>query len=194
MNKGKPISKQIKSFNFMMKGISKSTNPDTEEPITPVIPYSKNPQRAVYGSFIDYNSGKTMEGQQYWKQMDELFYNYKNHPESKFEGNIGILERRDLVVRSTLYIGKESNNLEESTVFGVQENVSTLYLDEKAKRMKKQDMEEFILHLSPKEARIYRISERRLRDWQKSIENKIRFDISKKNLNKLYKSKRIYQT
>jgi hypothetical protein len=86
--------------------------------------------------------------------------------------------------------GKESNNLDESMVFGVQENDSTLYLDDKAKRMKKQDMEEFILHLSPKIARIYRISERRLRDWQKCIENKIPFDISKKNLKKLYRIKK----
>jgi hypothetical protein len=92
MNKGKPISKQIKPFNFMLVGISNSTNPETEEPIKPVIQYSKNPQRAVYGYFIDYNSGKTIEGRQHWKQMDELFYNYKNHPESKFEGDIGILE------------------------------------------------------------------------------------------------------
>lgn len=76
-------------------------------------------------------------------------------------------------------------------VFGVQENDSILYLDEKAKRIKKQDMEEFILHLSPKDARIYRISERRLRDWQKRIEDRTPFDISKRNLKKLSRIKRI---
>jgi hypothetical protein len=90
-----------------------------------------------------------------------------------------------------VYIGKESNNLDESMVFGVQENDSILYLDEKAKRIKKQDMEEFILHLSPKDARIYRISERRLRDWQKRIEDRTPFDISKRNLKKLSRIKRI---
>lgn len=52
MNRGKPISKQIKPFNFMLVGISNSINPDTEEPIKPVIPYSNNSQRAVYGSLL----------------------------------------------------------------------------------------------------------------------------------------------
>jgi hypothetical protein len=87
--------------------------------------------------------------------------------------------------------GKESNNLDESQVFGVQENDYTIYLDDKTKRMKRQDMEEFILHLSPKDARIYRISERTLRDWKKHIEDKIPFPISPRNLKKLFRIKRI---
>ena len=191
MNEGKPNSKLIKPFNFMLVGISNSTNPDTEEPIKPIVPYSKNPQSAVYRSFIDYNSGKIMEGQQYWKPMDEIFHNYMNHPESKFEGNIGILERRDLFAKSTVLTGKESNNLDESEVFGVQEKNYTLYLDDKAKLMNKQDMEEFILHLSPKVAHIHMIPDRTLRYWQKCIEGKIPFPISPRNLKKLFRIKRI---
>ncbi len=92
--------------------------------------------------------------------------------------------------RSPLYIGKESNNLDESQVFGVQENDYSIYLDDKAKLEKKQDMDEFIMHLSPKVAHDYGIPERTLRDWQKHIEDKIPFNISKKNLNKLYRIKR----
>jgi hypothetical protein len=122
--------------------------------------------------------------------MDEIFHNYKNHPESKLEGNIGELERRDLGVRSTMYIGKESNNLDESMVFGVQEKVYTLYLDDKAKGLKKRDMEEFIEHLSTKDARNYGISERRLRGWQKHIEEKTPYFISQRNLKKLFRIKR----
>ena len=132
-----------------------------------------------------------MEGQQYWKPMDEIVHNYKNHPESKFEGNIGILERRDLFAKSTVLTGKESNNLDESQVFGVQENDYTIYLDDKAKLMKKKDMEEFILQLSPKVARNHRISDRTLRYWQQCIEGKIPFPISPRNLKKLYRIMRI---
>lgn len=51
MNEGKPISKQIKPFNFMLVGISNSTNPDTEEPIIPIVPYSKDPQSVVLWIF-----------------------------------------------------------------------------------------------------------------------------------------------
>lgn len=191
MNEGKSISKQIKPFNFMLVGISNLTNPDTEEPIKPVVPYSKNPQTVIYGSFIDYNSGKIMEGQQYWKPMDEIFHNYKNHPESKFGGDIGILERRNLFAKSTMLTGKESNNLDESMVFGIQDSDYTIYLDDKTKLMKKRELEELILHLSPKVARIYRISERRLRGWRKCIEDKTPYFISQRNLKKLFRIKRI---
>jgi hypothetical protein len=86
-----------------------------------------------------------------------------------------------------LYIGKESNNQDESQVFGVQENDYSIYLDDKAKLMKKRELEELILHLSSKIALNYRISERRLRGWRKCIENNIPFVISQRNLNKLYR-------
>ena len=131
-----------------------------------------------------------MEGQQYWKPMDEIFHNYKNHPESKFKGDIGILERRDLFAKSTVLTGKESNNLDESQVFGVQESDYTLYHDDKAKLLKKRELEELILHLSPKVARNYRIDERRLRDWKKHIEDKTPYIISNRNLRKLFRIKR----
>ncbi len=50
---------------------------------------------------------------------------------------IGILERRDLFAKSTVLTGKESNNLDESQVFGVQENDYTIYLNDKTKLLKK---------------------------------------------------------
>ena len=102
-----------------------------------------------------------------------------------------ILERGDLFAESTVLTGKESNNLDESQVFGVQENDYTKYLDDKTKRMKKQDMEEFILQLSSKVARNHRVSDRTLRYWQKCIEGKILFPISTRNSKKLYRIMRI---
>ncbi len=104
---------------------------------------------------------------------------------------IGILERRDLFAKSTVLTGKESNNLDESQVFGVQENDYTIYLDDKTKLLKKRELEELILHLSPKVAHNYRIDERRLRGWQKHIEDKTPYIISKRNLKKLSRIKRI---
>lgn len=60
-----------------------------------------------------------MQGIQYWKSMDDVFWDYYNHTESKFDGDTGILERKYIQVGEIIHIGKESNKLEESNVFGV---------------------------------------------------------------------------
>ena len=53
--------------------------------------------------------------------MDTIFSEYLDHKESKFEGNLRVLERRHLNICSISNLGKESNNLEESELFGVKD-------------------------------------------------------------------------
>lgn len=57
---------------------------------------------------------------QYWKPFVNVFWDYVNHPEAKFDGDIGVLKRKHVVVGSVVHIGKESNNLEQAGVLGVQ--------------------------------------------------------------------------
>lgn len=97
----------------------------------------------------------------------------------------------NIVYTYPIHTWKESNNLDESMVLGVQEGDYIIYLDDKAKRMKKRELEELILNLSSKVARIYRLSERRLRDWQKHVEDRTPYFISQKNLKKLSRIKKI---
>ena len=125
-NKDKPLEKQIKPFNFMLVGVSNFEGKDGLT-VKPLVPYTKNHQGIVYGDFIDYQSGKVMNGIEYWKPMHTVFWDYLNHPESKFDGNTGKLERKHLHVRTIMHIGKESDNLDVANVMGVQDGAYTVY-------------------------------------------------------------------
>lgn len=166
INRGKPIEKQIKPFNFILVGVSNQTDENTLKPIVPVSPYRENHQRIVYKEFIDYNTGKTLNGVEYWKTLDTVFWEYKNHPESKFDGNIGKLERKYLGIDSIIHIGKETNNLEESEVIGVQRDNYQIYQDKETQDKK---LKEMIMNLKPKTAKRYGISKRQLYRWKKKI-------------------------
>ncbi len=45
-----------------------------------------------YELFIDYETGEMKQGSQYFKQLSRTIIEYANHPESKFDGDIGIFE------------------------------------------------------------------------------------------------------
>jgi hypothetical protein len=76
--------------------------------------------------FIDYK--KDIEYKKdteiYWKPLDEVFEDYVSHSESKLDGDIGKLQRKHIVIDKSCirYIGKESNELEEAEVVGVDED------------------------------------------------------------------------
>ncbi len=107
-NKGRTYDKQIKPFNFFLIGIG------NDKDIKPITPFSREPQEAVHKPFIDYKSGKILQGIKYWKRLGDVLVSYINHKESKMDGSIGILERRHLNVSDFVYIGKEVSNLERT--------------------------------------------------------------------------------
>ncbi|WP_292471175.1 DNA polymerase domain-containing protein, partial [Methanolobus sp.] len=104
VNEGKEFSKQIKPFNFMDVGVGTKVNENGEK-VKPVAPFNKNPQVAVEKPFIDYNTGDIFQGREYWKPLSDVFVEYIDHPEAKFEGNVGILQRRHLKPKGCVYIG-----------------------------------------------------------------------------------------
>jgi hypothetical protein len=57
-----------------------------------------------------------MIGEKYWKPLDQVFSDYFNHPESKFDGNSGIHRRKHQSADRIIYIGKEANKIEETNV------------------------------------------------------------------------------
>ena len=64
------------------------------------------------------------------KSIENVFFNYLTHPESKFRGKIGVLERRHIKVKGVVNIGKESNRLDETSVLGVFTDAYMIYNDE----------------------------------------------------------------
>lgn len=75
---------------------------------------------------------------------------YAAHPEHKFEGDIGLLERRHIHADGILYIGKEANNIDEEEL---ELQRAQTFVDEET-------IKQQILALTPKEAREYGIKHR----------------------------------
>ncbi len=138
-NKDKPLSKQIKPFNFTLVGFC------TDKDIKPLSAFTKESQSVVHKPFIDYKSGKVRQGIQHWKSFVDTLFDYLDHPESKFENGTesGIMQRRQMNGGEIRFIGKEANNIEEQTLEVTRPNE---YTQDKLLRAK-------ILKMSYKEAR-----------------------------------------
>ena len=91
----------------------------------------RNPAKdAVHDYFLDYNdktNEKKLRGKEYWKSFWDTFEEYLRHKESKFDGDSGILERKQVVVTDIKHIGKESDSLTEP--FGLDEYSYEFYDD-----------------------------------------------------------------
>jgi len=95
------------------------------EPIVPLTPFVRPYDQALYQGFVDANTGKiyTEYLQMYWKELDDTIRDYVNYPESKFENGrqCGTMRRHHITVDSITHIGKESNELEETEILGLNE-------------------------------------------------------------------------
>ena len=128
-----------------------------------------------YMEFLDYKTGKTypnsdsLEPQYYWKTLEFALGDYIDHKESKLEGDSGVLKRRHLTINrdSIRYIGKESNELEESEIVGVSKENTVEYVNHQKK------IREIIESLTLEKALDLGISRRTYFNLQKKIkENK----------------------
>ena len=45
--------------------------------------------------------------------LSKTILQYVDHPESKYDGDIGQLERKHIIVTEIVHIGKEANNIED---------------------------------------------------------------------------------
>lgn len=145
-NKSKPYSSKIKPYNFATVGTACKIDPVTKERIIPFLSVMDKDKldEIPYMEFLDYKTGKkypnddSMEPQFYWKTMESVLKDYLEHKESKLEGDSGVLKRRHLTINqdSIRYIGKESNELEESQVLGVTRDDTVEYVNDQEKLRK----------------------------------------------------------
>lgn len=195
LNKGKQLKKQIKPFNFITVGTGYKMDKETGENVIPMMPYISPKDRRFkeipYRPFFDYKSGKyydsqnTLDLQSYWKPLTDVFFGYKgyiNHKESKSEGNIGYLERKTITITkdTIIHIGKETNELEESQILGVNSDNYSIYEDVNAK------LKNRIMNMTKEEAIKLGLSERTLRDWRAKIKNSKSLNLKKKYISKLF--------
>lgn len=141
LNDGKLWKEQIKPYNFFLVGFQAIE--ENDKAVKPLSPFTKDYQKIVYELFIDHETGEVKEGAQYFKPLSRTILQYVEHLENKFEGDIGVLERRHIQADGLVYIGKEANNIEDQPldVTGAQ-----VFVNQEEIRQK-------ILALTPEEAR-----------------------------------------
>jgi hypothetical protein len=175
LNKGKTYSDSIKPFNFFSIGTAILSDPETGEPIIPMIPKvdSSKHSQVPYMEFLDHKTGKiyphegSLDSKEYWKMLDQTFDDYINHPEAKSDGNIGVLERKHLEIDKDCirYIGKEANNLEFSMVRGIFADDVNEYVDSQKK------LREIIANLTLEKALEIGIDRREFYRLKKKLES-----------------------
>ena len=170
-NEGKDYHSQIKPSNFCIVGFGNITNEETQQQVKPLAPFRKSLREAAHSDFVDYNSKnfKKIRGKEYWKSFWDTFDEYVRHPESKFDGNTGVLGRKHVFVSEIRYIGKESDSLNEP--FGLDEYSYEFYDDpERVDREFKENTDR-ILALEPKEVKDIEINRTTLWNVKEKINN-----------------------
>ena len=103
-----------------------------------------------------------------------------DHNDNKYDGNIGELRRKQIVIGEIEHIGKESNNLEESEVIGVSDNDYVIY-DNKTE----QKIANVIKNMTTKDARRIGLSKRHLFRLKKGIKEGKKIVLKSKTVKKL---------
>jgi len=106
-NDRRAFARQMKPYNFITVGTACQTDSKTGESIIPLLPFipaivngkaNRKFKDIPYMPFIDYKTGTmySEETEFYWKPLSEVFEDYIDHPEAKFDGDAGLLRRKDL--------------------------------------------------------------------------------------------------
>lgn len=148
---------------------------------------SKIHTQVPYMKFLDHKTGKiyphenSLDTQEYWKMLDQVFEDYINHPEAKSDGDVGVLKRKSLEIDkdSVKYIGKEANNLEFSMVRGAFAEDSNEYVNHQKK------LREIIASLTLEKALEIGLDRREFYRLKKKLDSGKRIVLRKKILDRI---------
>ncbi len=177
----------VKPYDSVLIGNAYKKDKKTGVPIVPFVPKNENLDEVPFGGFVDYKSGvlypnsDSLDSKYYWKPISVVFTEYRKYDETKLDDSDRILQRKHLVFgkESVKYVGKEINELELSTVFGVSKEDSITYenQDEKIRRI--------IESLTEEKARELGISRRTYFAWKKKIRQGKSIKLKDKMIEKL---------
>lgn len=190
-NENKVHSKMIKPFNFVTVGTGYKLDPQTGESIIPLLPKvdKKRYDEIPYMQFIDYKSGSiypkpgSTDTKFYWKRLSQVFRDYLNHDEVKFDGTIGKMAQKHIVLNQDRikHIGKEANDIEKSDILGVFNGDVTEYSNQQKK------IRQIMEHLTEEKSREMGISRRTYYYLKKKITHNQKVKLTEKNLKKIIK-------
>jgi len=152
--------------------------------VIPCLPYDKDITGIQYEPFIDYKTNTSSDklplpSDAYWYTLDDILTKYVRHNDNKFDyDNQGIAHRKHIVVNRIRYIGKESNNIDEASVFGIDDDSYLEYENI-------EDFKQWILLLKPKDVREEKISQQALYYQKSLIKNGKNLNIKQKVVIKL---------
>jgi hypothetical protein len=112
---------------------------------------------------------------QYFKPLSSTILQYVFHPENKFDGEIGVLERKHVRVDGVVYIGKEANNIDKQA----------LKVKEAQVFINEEELKNKILALTPKEAREIGIKHRSALAYLKKKAKEENLNFKARNVRKL---------
>ena len=143
----------------------------------------KPPEHSLpYTPFTDYKTGKEYNDntKSYWKLLSEFLFDYFNHNDNKYEGEIGELKRRYIEIGDIEHIGKESNNLDETEVIGISDNNYVIY-DNKTE----QKITDVIKNMKIKDAKRIGLSKMQMFRLKKKIRENKKIVLKEKTRKKL---------
>ena len=126
----KDITHRIRPFNFVIVGTQCKIDETTKSAVVPLLPFTKDYSTIKYQPFVDCKTGKYYETntQLYWRSISDLFFQYIDHREQKYDDSESELKRKDIFIRDIRYVGKEtSSNLDETEVIGIQDDDYIFY-------------------------------------------------------------------
>ncbi|MGC8699326.1 MAG: hypothetical protein ACP5RE_04030, partial [Candidatus Acidifodinimicrobium sp.] len=148
------------------------------------LPFTKDIKGIQYKPFTNYKTDTTsdklpLSTTAYWHTLEDVLTQYVRHDDHKFDyDNEGIAHRKHIIADRIRYIGKESNNLDETQVIGIDEDSYLEY----------ENLTEFydwVLSLKPKDVRDKGISKQTLWNVKEKIRDKKIFKHNSKPLKKL---------
>ena len=125
-----------------------------------------------YEKFVDYKTDLTSDrlplpSPEYWYTLEDVLTAYVRHNDNKFDYVDGIAHRKHIIADRIRYIGKETNNLDETMVTGIDKDS---YLEYENLR----EFHDWVLNLKPKDVRDKGISKMAL--WK--VKDKIRHGLT----------------
>lgn len=134
-NAGKPYHRQVRPFGFMVM-FQQADDSDPSTVMRVIAPFNRNPLKAARKAFDRDTGAPVRPGQ--LKTYAEALHTYHNHPESKFlngeRGDRGPTQRRHVIARSFIHIGKETNKLEPQQLTGIDPHAQVEFHADRARR------------------------------------------------------------
>jgi len=116
------------------------------------LPYEKNVSGIQYKPFVDYKTDTASDklpllSDAYWHTLEDVLTQYVRHNDNKFDyDSQGIAHRKHIIADQIRYIGKESNNIDEASVLGIDDDSYLEYENV-------EDFKQWILAIKPKDVR-----------------------------------------